>query len=119
MGWGARTERTSQGDETMPEITRDTNQMEWKQTNAYPDGTMIKVLREEGEARSVLLKLPPGFRIDAHVHTDTEQHFVLEGEYESQGVEHGPGTYQCIPAHASHGPFSSRAGAVILIIWDA
>ncbi|MGD8867880.1 MAG: cupin domain-containing protein [Gemmatimonadales bacterium] len=103
----------------MTEITLDANQMAWKETSAYPEGTMIKVLREEGETRSVLLKLPPGFRIDAHVHTYCEQHFVLEGEYEEAGVEHGPGTYQCIPAHASHGPFSSRDGAVILVIWDA
>lgn len=102
----------------MPEITLDTNQMAWKETSSYPEGTLIKVLREEGEARSVLLKLPPGFRIDAHVHTNCEQHYVLEGGYEQAGVEHGPGTYQCIPAHASHGPFSSRDGAVILVIWD-
>jgi anti-sigma factor ChrR (cupin superfamily) len=103
----------------MPEITLDANQMAWKETSAYPEGTLIKVLREgEGGARSVLLKLPPGFRIEAHVHTYWEQHFVLEGEYEEAGVEHGPGTYQCIPAHASHGPFSSQKGAVILVVWD-
>ncbi|MGD2151668.1 MAG: cupin domain-containing protein [Gemmatimonadales bacterium] len=101
----------------MPEITLDTNELAWKETSSYPKGTLIKVLRDEGEARSVLLKLPAGFRMEAHSHTCCEQHFVLEGGYETGGVEHGPGTYQCIPAHTDHGPFASRGGAVILVIW--
>ncbi|MCG6956569.1 MAG: cupin domain-containing protein [Gemmatimonadetes bacterium] len=101
----------------MPEITLDTNGMEWIEASSYPEGTTIKVLRDEGEARSVLLKLPPGFRMGAHSHTSCEQHFVLEGRYEAQGEEYGPGAYQCIPAHTNHGPFSSRVGAVVLVVW--
>ena len=76
---------------------------------------MIKVLRDEGEARLVLLKLPAGFRMEAHSHTCCEQHFVLDGEYETRGKEHGPGTCRCIPAHTDHGPIASREGAVILV----
>jgi anti-sigma factor ChrR (cupin superfamily) len=102
----------------MAEITLDTKQMAWEKARSYPEGTMLKVLREEGEARSVLLKLPPGFRMDAHAHTCCEQHFVLEGKYEAGGKEHGPGIYQCIPAYTNHGPFSSRDGAVILVVWE-
>lgn len=100
------------------EITLDTTRMDWEETSAYPEGTRMKKLRDEGEARSVLLKLPPGFRMDTHAHTCCEQHFVLEGEYEEGGEAHGPGTYQCIPPHTDHGPFSSRQGAVILVIWE-
>jgi len=99
------------------ETTLDVNEMAWEETSSYPQGTMIKVLRDERQARSVLLKLPAGFRMDAHSHTCCEQHFVLEGKYESGGKEHGPGCYRCIPAHAEHGPFSSRTGAVILVLW--
>ena len=51
-------------------------------------------------------------------HTCCEQHFVLEGSYEAGGREYGSGTYQLIPAHATHGPFSSPGGAVILVIWE-
>lgn len=101
----------------MAEITLETGRMPWEESVTYPTGTMIKSLREEGAARSILLKLPPGFRMGAHAHTCCEQHFVLQGEYEVGGVEHGTGTYQCIPAHQNHGPFGSREGAVVLVVW--
>lgn len=102
----------------MPEITRNTAEMAWEEDHSYPSGTMTKVLREEGEIRSILLKLPPGFRMNAHTHIFGEQHFILEGEYEIGGEEFGPGTYQYIPAHTNHGPYTSRDGAVILVIWE-
>ena len=101
----------------MLDIILATNRMAWTEASSYPEGTMMKVLRDEGEARSVLLKLPPGFRMGAHSHTSCEQHFVLKGTYEAQGEEFGPGAYQCIPTHTNHGPFSSRDGAVVLVVW--
>jgi anti-sigma factor ChrR (cupin superfamily) len=101
----------------MPEIKLDTNEMAWSEASAYPEGTMMKVLRDKGEAQSILLKLPPGFRMEAHSHVCCEQHFVLEGSYEADAREYGAGAYQCIPAHTNHGPFSSREGAVVLVIW--
>jgi len=102
----------------MPEITRDTNQMAWEEATSYPRGTERKVLREEGETRVVLLKLPPDFRMNAHTHIYREQHFVLEGGYETGEKEYGPGTYQYIPAHTDHGPYTSKTGAVVLVIWE-
>jgi anti-sigma factor ChrR (cupin superfamily) len=101
----------------MPEITLDTSQMAWSEASSYAEGTRMKVLRDEGEARSVLLKLPPGFQMEAHSHICCEQHFVLEGMYQAGGKEYGPGAYRCIPAQTNHGPFSSREGAVVLVIW--
>ncbi len=101
----------------MLEITLDTNRMAWIEASSYPEGTMMKVLRHEGDVRSVLLKLPPGFRMGAHSHTCCEQHLVLDGEYEMVDQECGVGTYRCIPPHADHGPFSSRDGAVVLVVW--
>ncbi len=102
----------------MAEITLETGRMKWEPTRAYPEGTFMKTLRDDGEARTVLLKLPPGFRMERHTHTCCEQHFVLEGSYEAGGESHGQGTYQCIPGHTDHGPFSSRTGAIILVVWE-
>ena len=34
---------------------------EWKEAKGYPKGTMIKTLRNEEGAKTVLLKLPEGF----------------------------------------------------------
>ena len=52
----------------MNEILLNTNEMEWEVGEGYPRGTMVKVLRNEGEVRSLLLKLPAGFEMDPHTH---------------------------------------------------
>jgi len=102
----------------MPEITRHTHEMAWEEAASYPSGTERKVLLEVGETRTILLKLPPGFQMSAHTHIFDEQHFILEGEYELAGKTYGPGTYQHIPAHTSHGPYTSQSGALVLVIWE-
>jgi anti-sigma factor ChrR (cupin superfamily) len=90
----------------------------WEEAEGYPKGTRIKTLRKTGNAKSILLKLPKGFYINAHSHLITEQHFVLDGEYESEGKLYGSGSYRLIPAHVDHGPFVSKNGALVLVIWD-
>ena len=101
----------------MAEITLETEKVPWEESDEYPAGTLVKTLRDEGDARSILLKLPAGFSMGAHTHTCCEQHFVLRGAYEVGGVEHRAGTYHCIPAFQYHGPFTSREGAEILVVW--
>jgi len=102
----------------MREILLNTNEMEWQESDAYPSGTLVKVLRDEGEVRSLLLKIPPGFHMDPHAHTTGEQHFILEGGYETGDWEFGQGTYHYLPARRLHGPYMSRKGAVVLVIWE-
>lgn len=95
-------------------------EMSWQKAKGYPEDTEIKVLREGkgGVARTVVLKFAKGFEMKAHSHVTTEQHIVLEGEYESGGQVCKAGTYQFIPKHSEHGPFKSAEGAVVLVIWD-
>jgi quercetin dioxygenase-like cupin family protein len=93
-------------------------EMNWEEAVGYPDGTRIKLLRKENGPNTVLLQLPQGFQMDAHCHTTTEQHFVLEGEYRSGEKTYRTGSYRIIPAGANHGPFQSEKGAVVLVIWD-
>jgi anti-sigma factor ChrR (cupin superfamily) len=102
----------------MSEILLDTNEMEWEEAGSYPLGTMVKILREEGDVRSFLLKLPPGFHLEPHSHTTGEQHFILEGGYVTGGWEFGPGMYHYLPARQLHGPYTSKNGAVVLVIWE-
>jgi anti-sigma factor ChrR (cupin superfamily) len=102
----------------MSEISLNANDLTWQPAGAYPEGTLIKLLRVKGTSRTVLLRLPPYFHMDSHSHTLCEQHYVLEGSYESEGETYGPGAYQCIPAHTDHGPFSSEKGAIILVVWE-
>ncbi|HET56588.1 MAG TPA: hypothetical protein ENN33_15440, partial [Ignavibacteria bacterium] len=58
----------------------------WEEASGYQVGTRIKTLRDEDGFKTVLLKLPKGFHMDSHTHIYNEQHIVLEGEYESEGV---------------------------------
>jgi len=90
----------------------------WEDANEYSDGTKRKVLRDEKGARTVLLKLPKGFKMAPHSHVTTEQHFILEGEYESNNKTFSSGSYQVFHPQEEHGPFESEAGALILVIWD-
>ena len=91
----------------------------WVNATDYPDGTKQKVLRDDdNKGKTVLLKLPSGFRMAPHSHITTEQHFVLEGEYTSNGITCSQGAYQIYLPHEEHGPFESENGALILVVWD-
>jgi len=104
----------------MEETTINYEKMKWTDAPGYPEGSKIKMLREggSGEGKTFLRKMKRGFKMDGHSHTTVEQHFVLEGEYESEGKIYKAGTYRLIPRHQTHGPFKSSKGAVILVIWD-
>jgi hypothetical protein len=104
----------------MEEITINYEKMKWMDAPGYPEGSKIKILREggPGETKTFLRKIKRGFKMEGHSHTTLEQHFVLEGEYESEGKVYKAGTYRLIPKHETHGPFKSSKGAVILVIWD-
>jgi quercetin dioxygenase-like cupin family protein len=104
----------------MEEITTNYEKIKWTDAPGYPEGSKIKILREGGygEGKTFLRKIKRGFKMEGHSHTTVEQHFVLEGEYESEGKVYKTGTYRLIPKHETHGPFTSSKGAVILVIWD-
>jgi len=94
------------------------DEMEWEKAKGYPTGTKIKILREENDAKVFLLDIPSGFDMEAHCHTGPEQHFILDGEYQIEEKIYIKGSYRFIPAGVSHGPFTSKNGAIILVIWD-
>ncbi len=54
-----------------------------------------------------------------HSHTVTEQDFVLEGKYTVDGEEFVKAPNQIYSPHDEHGPFESKEGALVLVIWDA
>jgi len=62
------------------------NSMEWQDAgDAYQQGTKIKVLRDDEGGRTIILKLPNGFKMREHSHIKTEQHLILKGQYEIEG----------------------------------
>ncbi len=92
--------------------------MNWTDAAEYANGTRRKVLRDENGKRTVLLQLPAGFFMAPHSHITTEQHFVLKGEYSSDGKNYPEGSYQLFASGDEHGPFESKNGALVLVIWD-
>ena len=94
------------------------NSMEWQEAEkGYPSGTKIKVLRDDDGGRTVILQLPKDFKMEGHSHIKNEQHFVLKGQYEIGEKVYSQGTYQLIHSNMTHGPFTSKTGAEVLVVW--
>ena len=104
----------------MDEVAINESDLPWERAHSYSEGTEWKIFRRglEGVPKAALLKLPPSFEMDAHAHVYAEHHYVLEGQYESQGRSFPAGCYRMIPAHANHGPFQSTNGALVLVVWE-
>lgn len=90
----------------------------WEAAPAPMAGAEIKILRREGLKKTYLLKLPAHFRGTAHVHSHTEQHFVLEGSYINEDDKFEAGDYRLIPAGNAHDPMESENGALILVVLE-
>ena len=105
----------------MNETSVNSADLSWENAENYPDGTMVKTLLRDtaGNALTVLLKLPPGFVMADHSHVSAEHHYILEGEYQVEDKHYQAGHYHLIPGHANHGPFRSKNGAVVLVMWEA
>ena len=103
----------------MKELKNMYDDLNWENANGYSDGTKRKVLRNDKKGETILLKIPAGFYMAQHSHVTTEQHFVLEGEYHSSGKSYPAGSYQLFFAEEEHGPFESKEGALILVVWDS
>jgi anti-sigma factor ChrR (cupin superfamily) len=103
----------------MNAVTINVNNLRWHPAEMYPAGAEEKVLSagSTNEPRTILLRIPPGWGMDAHSHVFTELHYVLEGEYESQGETYPSGTFRVIPKEVEHGPFATKTGAIILVTW--
>ena len=103
----------------MKAVNVNVNDLEWSGAVEYPTGTEEKVLSMGGSIapRTILLKLPPGWKMNNHSHRFTELHYVLEGQVESQGHKYSAGSFRVIPKGVDHGPFSSETGAIVLVIW--
>ena len=56
--------------------------------------------------------------MEGHSHINNEQHFVLKGQYEIGEKVYSQGTYQLIHSNTTHGPFTAKAGAEVLVIWN-
>ena len=69
--------------------THYTRGMSWQELTEFPGKAQVKMLRDERPAgpttMTMLVSLPPGGHIDPHAHVAPVQHYILDGECESEG----------------------------------
>jgi ChrR Cupin-like domain len=102
----------------------------WQHIPGYPDGIMEKILAgeldEKGQrgSRTRLLRFAPAaYTTKPFVHDYWEEVFMLSGDLivgnddkGHGGTSFQPFTYACRPPGATHGPFASKGGCVLLEI---
>jgi hypothetical protein len=95
-------------------------EMAWQEFSEFPGTAEVKFLRDEGrgKARTMLIRLHAGGKVTPHAHVAPVQHYILEGEYESEGRICGAGTYRLLPGHADVGDISTQNGVTILMVYD-
>jgi len=100
----------------------------WETPRGYPDGIQQKILAgaldEEARrgTRTRLLRFAPGvFTTAPFVHEYWEEVYLVSGDLTvgndsdgNGGESFAPHTYACRPPGASHGPFKSESGCLLL-----
>ena len=104
----------------MEATTIHTAEVAWQELTGFPGKGEVKILRDEGgsSARTMIIRIHPGSEITPHAHQAPVQHYVLDGEYESEGSIYAAGTYRLLPGHANVAPIATQNGATILFIYD-
>ena len=78
-------------------------------------GVEIKLLRQDSQSRSFLLRMAPNSSLQAHPHALDEESLVLEGEVTVQGVHCLPGDYHFAPAGKDHAELHSTSGCLLYV----
>ena len=97
-----------------------TAEMPWADLTDFPGKGQVKVLRDEGGAgaRTLLIRIHPDNDVTPHAHEATVQHYVLEGEYESENRIYAAGTHRLLPPHTNVGAITTQNGATVLLVYD-
>lgn len=78
-------------------------------------GVELKLLRQEADSRSYLLRMSPGARVPPHEHPLDEESLILEGDATINGVLCRPGDYHFAPRGKSHGWLTSEHGCLLFV----
>lgn len=78
-------------------------------------GVELKVLRQDADSRSYLLRMSPGAKLPPHEHALDEESLVLEGDATINGVLCRSGDYHFAPCGKSHGWMSSQNGCLLFV----
>ena len=79
----------------------------------------MKVLRQDGDSASFLLRVQPGGQLPDHVHLEEEECLVLEGSLLlGEGIMLRAGDYHRAPKGSPHGVASTNTGVLLFLRSD-
>lgn len=78
-------------------------------------GVKMKMLREDEQTRSYLMKLSPGARLPAHGHAMDEECMVLEGDVWLGDVHAHAGDYHLARSGIPHGEVRTEGGCLLFL----
>lgn len=76
-------------------------------------GACQRVLHDDGQFRTMLVRLEPGATLPMHAHTREEECFVVEGDIWLSGLHMHRGDYQRVPAGTAHADIRSDTGCLL------
>jgi anti-sigma factor ChrR (cupin superfamily) len=82
----------------------------------YAPGITVKRLWSRD---TYLLKCEPGSMVPDHEHPSFEHTVVVSGELVIDGVVYGPGDYLGTPKGGSHPSWTTKAGCIVLVHYEA
>ena len=88
------------------------DQGDWR---TIAEGVQVKVLRQESDSRSVLVKMAANSFLPAHEHDVDEEAIVLEGEVWLEDILCGIGDYHLAHAGSSHREIRTDHGCLLFI----
>lgn len=92
------------------------NEGKWRQS-PYPGVTYKKVFFDPTIGLvTLLVRLEPGARYPAHIHSRTEQCLVLEGDLRHDGNEYGPGDFTWAEAGSVDPDLYTQNGTLLLLL---
>ncbi|MEL7538217.1 MAG: cupin domain-containing protein [Pseudomonadota bacterium] len=78
-------------------------------------GNRIRVLRQDDDTMSMIVRLEPGTVFPAHSHPADEETYVIEGETWFGDIHLVAGDYHLAPKGTEHGEVRTETGCVLLI----
>lgn len=85
------------------------------------EGVELMPLRKDPDTGgvTVLRKFSAGTTVPAHIHPEADESvYILEGQWNEDGVVYGPGTYFHVPKGQPHGPHVAVTEVVSLTLFS-
>jgi anti-sigma factor ChrR (cupin superfamily) len=81
----------------------------------FADKAEMKVLHDDGQIMTWLVRMEAGAVLEGHDHTGTEECLVLEGDFWLNDVRYDPGDYQIAFAGTRHDSARSENGCLVFV----